>query len=71
MDILINDELLHLTASISKTLSCPGGNILLIGQSGIGRKSAVKIASALQSSKLITLEDDELQFNNDLKAVSI
>lgn len=71
MDILINDELLHLTAGILKTLSYPGGNVLLIGRSGIGRKSAVKITSALQTAKLITLEHDELQFNNDLKAVSI
>ncbi|XP_018579489.1 cytoplasmic dynein 2 heavy chain 1 [Anoplophora glabripennis] len=68
IDIIINDELLHLTASISKTLSCPRGNILLVGKSGVGRKSAIKIVSALQSAKLITPENDEQQFNNDLKA---
>lgn len=46
------------------------GNILLIGKNGIGRKSAVKIMSALLSAKLVTPESDEQQFQNTLKSVS-
>ncbi|XP_056634261.1 cytoplasmic dynein 2 heavy chain 1 [Diorhabda sublineata] len=68
MDLVINDELLHLTSSILKTLSYPNGNILLIGKSGVGRKSAVKISAALQTAKLIVPASEHQPFlNNDLK----
>ncbi|KAJ8926445.1 hypothetical protein NQ314_021234 [Rhamnusium bicolor] len=70
LDVLINEELLHLTSVIAKTVSYPCGNALLIGKSGIGRKSAVKIISALQSAKLIVPVNEQPNFNNDLKAVS-
>ncbi|RZC33069.1 cytoplasmic dynein 2 heavy chain 1 [Asbolus verrucosus] len=69
LDILINNELLHLAASISKILSAPEGNVVLVGRAGIGRKSAVKIMSSLQSAKLIIPNSGaHSQFNNDLKS---
>ncbi|XP_074038391.1 dynein cytoplasmic heavy chain beethoven [Leptinotarsa decemlineata] len=68
LDLIINDELLDLTASILKTVSCPGGNVLLVGKSGVGRRSALKIASALQSSKVLAPSSEKQpQLNNDLK----
>uniref|UniRef100_A0A6P7FU93 Cytoplasmic dynein 2 heavy chain 1 n=1 Tax=Diabrotica virgifera virgifera TaxID=50390 RepID=A0A6P7FU93_DIAVI len=68
LDLVINDELLQLTASILKTLSRFKGNILLVGKSGVGRKSAVKISATLQSARLMgpTSEQQPL-LNNDLK----
>ncbi|CAG9863949.1 unnamed protein product [Phyllotreta striolata] len=65
LDLVLNEELLHLTANILKIVSRPGGNVLLIGKSGVGRKSAIKIVTALQSAKLIVPSLDFL--NNDLK----
>lgn len=72
LDILVNQELLHLSASVSKILSAPEGNVVMIGRAGIGRKSAVKIVSALQSARLIVpISGLQPQFNADLKSVSL
>ncbi|KAJ3658130.1 hypothetical protein Zmor_009888 [Zophobas morio] len=69
LDILVNQELLHLSASVSKILSAPEGNVVMIGRAGIGRKSAVKIVSALQSARLIVpISGLQPQFNADLKS---
>lgn len=64
--------MLHLSSSIAKTTSMPKGNVFLIGKAGVGRKSSVKIVSALQSAKIIAPESDhQPEFNNDIKAVSM
>ncbi|XP_015834463.1 cytoplasmic dynein 2 heavy chain 1 [Tribolium castaneum] len=68
LDVLVNNELLQLTASVSKILSAPEGHTVLVGRAGIGRKSAVKIVSSLQSAHLIIpISGTQPQFNNDLK----
>ena len=69
MDLLIVRELLHLTAAVSKALTSPGNNLLLVGCAGVGRKSSVRIVSAYQLAKLITPCNIK-QFNSDLKLVS-
>lgn len=71
LDLEINNELSYLTATIAKALSLSGGNTLLIGKDGIGRRSALKIVSTILSSRIITVESGEqLAFNNTLKTVS-
>lgn len=71
MDILITSELLQLSASVAKILSAPEGNAVMVGRAGIGRKSAVKIVSSLQSARLIIpISRAQPQFNADLKSVS-
>lgn len=68
LDLLIIPELLSLTATISKILTQPAGSTLLIGKSGIGRRSAVRIISTLQGSKLVLPSFESLvQFKIDLK----
>ncbi|VEN39261.1 unnamed protein product [Callosobruchus maculatus] len=68
LSLVVTEDLLHITANVTKTLSMPGGHLLLIGKSGTGRRSAVKITSALRSAKLIEPAlDTQPHFNNDLK----
>ncbi|KAI4463438.1 dynein heavy chain family protein [Holotrichia oblita] len=68
LDVLFIPELLNLTASLSMSLTRDAGSVLLIGSAGVGRKSAVRIVSALQSAKLVVPISAKL-FNNDLKYV--
>lgn len=71
MNILIINEFLHLTSRIAKALTEPSGSLLLIGRSGVGRRSSIKVVSALQSVKLIMpITTNQPQFNTDLKNVS-
>lgn len=70
MDLLIIPELLSLASTISRALSQPAGCALLAGRSGVGRRSALRIASILQGAKLITPATETLaQFKVDLKSV--
>lgn len=68
LNLLFTPELLNLTADLSRSLTRDAGSVLLIGCAGVGRKSAVRIVSALQSAKLIIPASIKL-FNNDLKYV--
>lgn len=69
------NELLRLTSSIDRCLSASKGSLLLAGRPGVGRKTALKIVSALQSTRLITLNmshDYNIKnFKIDLKNVSM
>ncbi|KAG5876642.1 hypothetical protein JTB14_012987 [Gonioctena quinquepunctata] len=65
LDLIVNEELLDLTASIIRSVSTPEGNVLSVGKSGVGRRSALKITSALRSARLIAPSREQL--NNDLK----
>lgn len=75
MDLLLTTELLHLVACIDKVLSATAGSLLLAGRSGVGRKSAVRIVSALHNIKLYTPNTGNVygvkNFHNDLKIVCI
>lgn len=68
--MLVNEELLQLAASVSKVVTYNESHLVLIGRAGIGRKSALKIVTALQSARLITLTNAvPNQLNLDLKMV--
>ena len=68
------EELLNSVAYIDRALSAPRGSLLLAGRAGVGRKSAVRIVSALHGAKLHTLKMGKnyslKNFKNDLKTVS-
>lgn len=74
VDIVVFSEVLSMVACIDRVLSSPYGSLLLAGRPGVGRKSAVRIASALHGAKLVTLNMGKgynlKNFQNDLKNVS-
>ncbi|GLH06946.1 Dynein heavy chain, cytoplasmic, partial [Gryllus bimaculatus] len=71
LDLLILPEVLDLVARVERVLSAPCGSLLLAGRAGVGRKSAVRIASALLGADLVTLKMGRgyslKHFKNDLK----
>lgn len=69
MDIIVTKSLLNLLSSVAKTLTLKGGHLMMVGRSGMGRRTSVKIASALYSSKLVMPNTAHL--TNDLKYVSV
>lgn len=66
MNIHITTELLNLTAKLAKGLTQNKGHILLLGKSGVGRKTSIKILSAFFSHKLVIANSD-MHFCNELK----
>ena len=75
LDLLIFPELLQEVGCVDRVLSVPRGSLLLAGRSGVGRKSSVRIVSAMHSAKLLTLKMGRnykmSNFKNDLKTVRI
>lgn len=66
--MLLTKELLHLTAKLARGVTKSKGHLLLVGKSGVGRKSSAKILSALFNHKLfIPTSDNSVFFNADLK----
>ena len=55
-DAVIVKETLDLVAACDRVLSKPGGSMLMCGKSGVGRRSAVSIVSALHQAKWINLK---------------
>nr|CAD7594424.1 unnamed protein product [Timema genevievae] len=74
LDLLVFREVLDLVARVDRALSVPRGCLLLAGRAGVGRKSAVRVVSALHGAKLHSLKLGRgytvKNFKNDLKAVS-
>ena len=56
LDVILIDELLELVARCDRALSSPGGSLLMAGRSGVGRRTAISIVSALHQAKLISLK---------------
>ncbi|KAF4526157.1 hypothetical protein B566_EDAN008193 [Ephemera danica] len=52
--LLLIPELLRGMARVERVLTAPYGNILLAGQVGAGRKSAVQLVSVLHGTRLVT-----------------
>lgn len=56
-----------------RVLTAPGGSLLLCGRSGVGRRTALAIASSMNNIKIFTPKINRAygvkQFKNDLKAV--
>ena len=55
-DAVLVKETLDLVAACDRVLSKPGGSMLMCGKSGVGRRCAVSIVSALHQAKLINLK---------------
>ena len=55
-DAVLVKETLDLVAACDRVLSKPGGSMLMCGKSGVGRRSAVSIVSALHQAKWINLK---------------
>ncbi|CAH0554581.1 unnamed protein product [Brassicogethes aeneus] len=72
MDVMVNDELINICSVISKILSGLEENLVLLGISGVGRRSALKIISALLSAKLIVPSSEtQSQLYIELKKAGI
>ncbi len=72
LDLVMVDELLETVARVDRALTRPGGSVLLAGRAGIGRRSAVSVAAAMQRAKLVSLKMTRnyglKQFKAELKA---
>ena len=55
-DAVLVKETLKMASICDRALSKPGGSLLMCGRSGVGRRNAVSIVSALHHAKLITLK---------------
>ena len=54
LDLHLVPEVVELCAVCDNVLSAPGGSLLLAGNSGVGRRAAVSVVSALHRAKLVT-----------------
>lgn len=68
------NELLENVSRFDRVLTSPGGSLLLCGRSGVGRRTALAIASSLNNMKIYTPKINRSfgvkQFKNDLKMVN-
>jgi dynein heavy chain 2 len=66
-------ELLENVSRFDRVLTAPGGSLLLCGRSGVGRRTALAIASSMGGMKIFTPRVNRSygikQFKNDLKTV--
>lgn len=57
-------EFLQLTANVARAVTIPQSHVCLAGRSGSGRKSSIKLISALLNHRLVTVH---VNVKNDLK----
>lgn len=73
LEIVLFPEVLENVGHFDRILSLPGASLVSIGRSGIGRRTALCIVSALHSVSLLTLKVGRnytmKHFKNDLKSV--
>ncbi|KAL1506398.1 hypothetical protein ABEB36_005769 [Hypothenemus hampei] len=68
LNTIINEEILFMTSIIMRNLTIPNYNLVLVGKSGCGRKTSLKISSALLSKKIIhPVSATYPYFQNDIK----
>ena len=74
LDIFLFHEVLDHMSRVDRVLTCPGGSLLLSGQSGVGRRTAVKLVAHMHHLELVTPHISRSytlkHFKNDLKTVS-
>lgn len=74
LDILIFKEVLDNIARVDRTLTKPGGSLLMAGRSGVGRRTAVALVAHMHNIQLFTPKVSRgyglKQFRTDLKSVS-
>lgn len=67
------EELLENVSRFDRVLTAPGGSLLLCGRSGVGRRTALAIASSMNDMRIYTPKINRSfgvkQFKNDLKQV--
>jgi hypothetical protein len=75
LDILIFKEVLDNMARVDRVLTKPGGSLLMAGQSGAGRRTAVLLVAHMHMMQLCSPKVfrgySMKHFKNDLKHVSI
>jgi len=73
LDIHLIDEVLDLIAYIERTLSTPGGSLLLAGKSGVGRKASTQLVAQLLNATFFTPHINRdygmKEFKRDIKVV--
>lgn len=73
LDILVFKEVLDNVACVDRVLTSPGGSLLLAGQSGVGRRTAVTVVAHMHQMQLFTPKISrsygDKQFRSDLKQV--
>jgi dynein heavy chain 2 len=72
LGMLLFPEMLARVAQVDRILSAPGGHLLLVGRSGVGRRQVTTLAAYMQGfqirSPAITRDFDLKQFGLELKA---
>mmetsp|Transcript_31229 Transcript_31229/g.22633 ORF Transcript_31229/g.22633 Transcript_31229/m.22633 type:complete len:107 (+) Transcript_31229:3862-4182(+) len=73
LNVHLIDEIIEMIAFVERVLSKPGGNLLLAGKSGVGRKAACQLISHMLNTEFFTpnLNRDYgiKDFKRDLKIV--
>jgi dynein heavy chain 2 len=66
-------EVLDNIARVDRTLTLPGGSLMLAGRSGVGRRTAVTLVTHMHNIEVVTPKVSRSyglkQFKNDLKTV--
>ena len=74
LDILVFKEVLDNIARVDRTLTVPGGSLLMAGRSGVGRRTAVTLVTHMHNFEFVSPKVSRnyglKQFKNDLKTVS-
>jgi dynein heavy chain 2, cytosolic len=72
-DVFLFREVLDAIVRCDRVLTTPGGSLLMAGRSGVGRRTAVGIAAAMNNMKLFSPKVSRAygvkQFKTDLKMV--
>lgn len=71
--MFVFQEVLDHMARVDRVLTSPGGSLLLSGQSGVGRRSAVRLVVHMHQLEIVTPHISRSytlkHFKNDLKSV--
>ena len=74
LDIFLFREVLEHMVRVDRVLTSPGGSLLLSGQSGVGRRTAVRLVAHMHQLQITTPHISRSYtlktFKNDLKSVS-
>ena len=75
LDMFLFHEVLDYMARVDRVLTSPGGSLLLSGQSGVGRRSAVRLVAHMHHLEVVTPHISRSytlkHFKNDLKSVCV
>ena len=73
LDMFLFHEVLDHMARVDRVLTSPGGSLLLSGQSGVGRRSAVRLVAHMHQLEVVTPHISRSytlkHFKNDLNNV--